>query len=758
MRTMVDIGTMWTLGTGVRIVGNMCTVRACVRCARLMALCPVRAVAYLCSLGTLGCACGVLWYTVRSKSVSGKVLFSMVNEYDVSGFLTEIPSDGMYRSMDDLMPATRRVVEVINRSLNIQSVSKTVLLTGSPQTGRTYAVMTLADHLNDLTSTRGPRRMYRFSDRMRTLLSSKNLGEEDVTSFLANANSAMHLFFDSISEYPVLYADTLAEAYALSTMVSDIPLIAELSVDDASTFMRYHKDDTSSIDIINFDDLDTPWGDVHNELVHVDEAVFAQMYDSRFTPKQIESMLRLLSREITPVVPYKRSGLMMMPFGVTVDVLEHLHLKAIEKHEGGEPGPFTVSDSAFRKYVHEVIDEHPASPSSNQPEPQQNVIRISIPGITAMSQQTDDDDMFEMANEDDSGKQASPLMKYSDVHTLAERMRRKVIHQDEAIAQIVDAVKIDAAGLNEKTRPVASFLFTGPSGVGKTEVARVLAEELFESPAKMLRLDMSEYSAEHTVSKLFGSAPGYVNSDEGGQLTNFVMENPQSIILLDEAEKAHPKVWNSFLQVLDAGRMTDGRGVVADFSNTVIIMTSNLGNNENIKGKAGFGVGGELGMSTRNRERQKVTKKAYEKYFLPEFLGRIDAIIQFNQLDKNDMRKIIDIQMKNLSNVISENHPGYALQDKVDISVSDFLIDQSDTERYGARQLKKTIKSRVMLPLADYFIDNVKDDTATATTGHPSKGKARKTKKAPEQTKSTTLNLTLGKDDTITVTPDVQTA
>lgn len=664
----------------------------------------------------------------------------MGNVIGIPGVLIEVPSDGGYRELDDLLPATRRAVEVVNRSLNLQSVTKTVLLTGSHQSGRTYAVMTLADHLNtDLTSTHGKRRMFRLSKQVHAVLMTKNDSPDSLNmQFLAQVREKLHDYLSELGEYPILYADNLADAIALSGFCQGVSLVAELNSDDANTFMKYRKDDQSSIDVVNFDELDVTWGDMQKELVRVDETVFSKTYDSRFTPRQIGILLRMINREIDDSGEYRSRDIMILPIGVPVDILEHVHLKAMEKRDDGGSGEFTVSDAKFRKYVAEVIDEHPDAPSTQLEE--QNVIRISIPGLTGGGltgggADLDDDLSDMMSNSDDGKSKKQPHMDYSDVHTLGERMRAKVIHQDAAINQIVDAIKIDAAGLNEKNRPVASLLFVGPSGVGKTEVARVLSEELFTGPAKMLRLDMSEYSDHWSITKLFGSAPGYVGSDEGGQLTNFVMENPQSIILLDEAEKAHPKVWNSFLQVFDAGRMTDARGIVVDFSNTVIIMTSNIGNNENLKGKAGFGLGGDLGRENRAHDRENVTRKAYEKYFLPEFIGRLDAIVQFNQLTHDDLKQIVGIQIGRLAGTVSKNHPDYELDYELTKDVNDYIINQSNTDKYGARQLKKTIKKDIMLPLADYFIDKAKPAAET-----PVKGKRKQAKPSPK-----TLVLTLDK-------------
>ena len=211
---------------------------------------------------------------------------------------------------------------------------------------------------------------------------------------------------------------------------------------------------------------------------------------------------------------------------------------------------------------------------------------------------------------------------------LDDTLKVRVIGQDDAITKVTDAILRSRAGINDEEKPIGSFLFLGPTGVGKTEVAKALAEQLFDTEKNIVRIDMSEYMEKFSVSRLVGAPPGYVGYEEGGQLTEAVRRHPYSIVLLDEIEKAHPDVFNILLQVLDDGRITDSKGNTVSFKNTIIIMTSNIGSQYLLEGN--------------NEENRKLVKEELKVHFKPEFLNRIDEIVMFNSLDSSVVRKIID--------------------------------------------------------------------------------------------------------------------
>ncbi|MGC9055452.1 MAG: ATP-dependent chaperone ClpB [Candidatus Saccharicenans sp.] len=270
------------------------------------------------------------------------------------------------------------------------------------------------------------------------------------------------------------------------------------------------------------------------------------------------------------------------------------------------------------------------------------------------------------------------LLKMEDI------LSRRVIGQEQAIRAIADTIRRARAGLQEATRPIGSFMFLGPTGVGKTELARALAEFLFNDEKAMVRLDMSEYMEKHTVARLIGAPPGYVGYEEGGQLTEAVKRRPYSLILLDEVEKAHPDVFNILLQILDDGRLTDGKGTTVDFRNTLIIMTSNLGS-QIIK---------ELSHDYETMERE--VRKILEAHFKPEFLNRIDEIIIFKPLTKEVILKIIDLQIDLLRRRLEDRKINLLLKDRA----KEVLAERGFDPVYGARPLKRTIQKEIQNPLA----------------------------------------------------------
>jgi len=267
---------------------------------------------------------------------------------------------------------------------------------------------------------------------------------------------------------------------------------------------------------------------------------------------------------------------------------------------------------------------------------------------------------------------------------MEERIHQRVVGQDEAVQAIANAVRRSRSGLQDPDRPIGSFIFLGPTGVGKTELARALAEFLFDDERAMVRIDMGEYQEKHTVSRLIGAPPGYVGYEEGGQLTEAVRRRPYSVILLDEIEKAHPEVFNVLLQLLDDGRLTDGQGRTVDFRNTVVIMTSNLGTEL-------WDDPARSAEATEEEVRQLLTR-----HFRPEFLNRIDEVIIFHRLTREDLRQIVDIQLRRVQARLEEQ--GYAMQ--VSEQAKDYLAEKGYDPVYGARPLKRTIQRELQDPLA----------------------------------------------------------
>jgi ATP-dependent Clp protease ATP-binding subunit ClpB len=315
---------------------------------------------------------------------------------------------------------------------------------------------------------------------------------------------------------------------------------------------------------------------------------------------------------------------------------------------------------------------------------QQKLAELQSDGVM-LKEEVDEEDVAEVVAKW-TGVPVSKMLEgeMQKLITMEERLRQRVIGQDEALTAVSNAVRRARAGLQDPNRPVGSFIFLGPTGVGKTETARALAEFLFDDERAMVRLDMSEYMEKHAVARMIGAPPGYIGFEEGGQLTEAVRRRPYAVVLFDEIEKAHPDVFNILLQILDEGRLTDSKGRTVDFKNTVLIMTSNLGSRE-IQAAAG--------------DEKQVREAVYEELrasFKPEFLNRIDDIVIFHQLTREQIIEIIDVQLERLRSLLAERGVTLVL----DASARELLAREGYDPQYGARPLKRAIQTLIQNPLA----------------------------------------------------------
>ena len=297
------------------------------------------------------------------------------------------------------------------------------------------------------------------------------------------------------------------------------------------------------------------------------------------------------------------------------------------------------------------------------------------------------------------------------LHELPELIKGKIIGQNEAVTKVVKAIQRNRVGLKDPNKPIGSFIFLGQTGVGKTQLAKVLARELFDSDDSLIRIDMSEYMEKFAISRLIGAPPGYVGYEEGGQLTEKVRRKPYSVILLDEIEKAHPDVFNMLLQILDDGYITDSLGRKIDFRNTIIIMTSNIGARQLKDFGGGVGFGTSSKKEQADAHAKSVIEGALKKSFAPEFLNRIDDVIVFNALERGDIHSIIDIELDKLLHRISDL--GYTL--KLSEKAKDYIADKGFDKKYGARPLKRAIQKYIEDALAEEIVNSKLSEGDTIT-------------------------------------------
>lgn len=313
-------------------------------------------------------------------------------------------------------------------------------------------------------------------------------------------------------------------------------------------------------------------------------------------------------------------------------------------------------------------------------------------------------------------------LEFTDMDTLGDALASEVIGQEAAIQELLNGLVVSMAGLNDRTKPLRSLLFLGPTGVGKTKMALTLAENIATEPFNVVRIDMSEYGEAHEAAKLLGAPPGYVGSDMGGVLTNAVREHPRSVVLLDEVEKAHPRIWNSFLQILDAGRMTDGQGTVVDFTQCIIIMTSNIGAEKAQAPMLGFsGMDDQATRDQHHREARSIVTKAVENTFAPELVNRLDEMVVFNQISPETALLIVDKEVGILANRMAEN--GYTLE-TLNSDIRQELLAKSNVAKYGAREIQRVVLKNISNPVARSIVRRGKDSSKAVVLALDSNTKA----------------------------------
>jgi ATP-dependent Clp protease ATP-binding subunit ClpB len=324
-----------------------------------------------------------------------------------------------------------------------------------------------------------------------------------------------------------------------------------------------------------------------------------------------------------------------------------------------------------------------------------------------MKEEVDSDDIAEVV----SRRTGIPVGKMltserQKLLTLEEELHKRVIGQDEAVSAVSDAVRRSRAALKDPKRPVGSFIFLGTSGVGKTELAKALAEFIFDDENMLTRIDMSEYQERHSVSRLIGAPPGYVGYDEGGQLTEAVRRKPYSVILLDEIEKAHPDVFNILLQVLDDGRLTDNKGRTADFKNTIVIMTSNIGSQ--LIGEHFMGIAGKISDEIYQQAKIQLFE-LLKKTIRPEFLNRIDEIIMFTPLSPEEVKGIVRLQFNQIRKVLIEN----GINSEITDSAADWIARNAYEPQFGARPVKRALQKFFLNDLAKNILSSAIDKSKT---------------------------------------------
>lgn len=575
------------------------------------------------------------------------------------------------RPFDEIPEPIMDAMRKVNRNLNYKVRPRSIIVYGESGSGKTFMLNQLAYHINEFNGSNAHRAVKFIGvDYVNRLMT----GDNSLTAFGLQAAAAINE--TNTDRHLIIVVPDLHLFLLLISKCRNTSFILEADDDMLSHAMTNHSSQVDKIEAVQVNNK-MKWKEFLNEA-HRANITLAGQYDVKpVSNVAVKTFIEELIRQVYPTHPesFRSIEEIEIPIGYVLERIEYMYAWLMESDVK------QINAKTARTIAREAFNDSPIVDEDD----------------------FDDDDMImsmlndELHNKKDKKQKPVKTLKYNDPLHLADRLKTTVVNQDKAIDMVSKAILIDAAGMKPKDKPVASFLFLGPSGVGKTQLAKSLADTLFEKPVNLVRIDCSEFNDKHTAARLFGAPPGYVGYDNGGELTNAVREHPQSVVLLDEVEKAHPDIWNTFLQVFDDARLTDGQGETTDFSHCVFILTGNLGTKEaeNMK-TAGFGE------STVNDE-ETVYMKAMRDFFRPEFINRLDGICVFNKLRREDYARIVRIKLHEISGIIKDNYGK-----KVDFNVSDAAMDgiliKARSMNLGAREIDHVLKSNVVLPMAENIL------------------------------------------------------
>lgn len=570
------------------------------------------------------------------------------------------------REISTLPASIRKAINGLNLLMNYPDVPRMIMVYGDDGSGKTFMLEQFASNIDALPHPHGRRRLVM---RMKPV-------PEDNNKPIIRTCKAINRLEDGI--HMIVYCG--ADIEEARMMARECPR-ASFIVEEKSSFIGQFDD---------FDDLDNTLlegfrpvlvasditcGEIVNESKHISTHAAEAL---GVKPMEPEALHEFLASMLKTAYPSRKSlpdpdEPMEVTIGYIADRISYAYAKSMDSERGKTIGTETAKTLAY-----DAFNDLPACEDGFERPEMQGI--GSSQGMLVWSSE---------ARQGMSSGRSQParIVDYKDPLRLPDRLMAKVVSQDDAVASLSSKILLDAAKLKRPDKPVGSFLFVGPSGVGKTQLAKALSEELLDEPMNFIRIDCSEFAERHTESRLFGSPPGYVGYEEGGELTGKVRAHPQSVILLDEAEKADPHIWDVFLQVFDAARLTDGTGTTTDFSHCVIIMTSNLGSDAH--NSAGFG----------SADDGHAYSDAVRRYFRPEFINRLDAVCVFRKLDMQSYRRIIDMKIGDAEDRIRKEY-STDVSISMDDSVASWILDKNGGSDHGARGIDDVIGNGILLPIA----------------------------------------------------------
>jgi DNA polymerase III delta prime subunit len=579
------------------------------------------------------------------------------------------------RSLVDIPNTILTAIKDINRILNYAGSAHPIMVYGKSGTGKTLAIEQLAAHIQELPSIKK-----RGEQTPRCI---KFLTSDAMFSFRANDDSwrefVLLLNKNNEDRHISIVCNDFTIAKSLIVACPNTSIIVEMSEYGVEQKFANDKDNFfEAFEAVHID-ADMEWNEALHEIRKSNERFSREYALKRMSDQALKTFISSLMRCIYPSrkslpCPHEHIDI---PIGYIIQQMEFAYAKSMEKPYDGR----RITPNIANKIALESFDDSPYYDGESEE---------GLPAESSLYASFDDD-----SNKINDIK-PDDIIRYKDPIGLASRLKLHVINQDESIDMVEKSIMIDAAHLKPRNKPVSSFLFIGPSGVGKTQLVQSLADELCDKPLNLVRIDCSEFSEKHMVSRLFGAPPGYKGSSDGGELTNAIRIHPQSIVLLDEAEKAHPDVWDSFLQVFDSARLTDGQGITTDFSHCVIIMTGNIGSTKAHQRITGFG-------DTSIQDKKSTYVEAMRRYFKPEFINRLDGICVFNDLRHEDYTKILELKISSLEHIINQQY-NKDVTFSIDDGAMDIILRAGQKNDAGARGFDRALKELVVLPLAYHIV------------------------------------------------------